>query len=162
MGSQRVRQGWGTKTIPKEIYIFYLLIFGCAESLFLCRLCLVVVSRGYFSLWCTGFSLQKLLFLRGTDSRHRFFSSCSTRPRSWGTGALVAHGMWNLPRPGIRPTFRAWQADSCPLYHQQSPQRELLTSPHAVKLRLTLSAASLLRRRQSFTSLSNCTKFSQE
>ena len=35
--------------------------------------------------------------------------------------ALVAHGMWNLPGPGIKPVSLHWKADSYPLYHQGSP-----------------------------------------
>ena len=31
------------------------------------------------SLWCMGFSLQWLLLLRSTDSRHVGFSSCGAR-----------------------------------------------------------------------------------
>ena len=47
--------------------------------------------------------------------------SCSSRAlerrlRSCGTRALVAHGMWNLPRPGIEPCPLHWQVDSSPLY----------------------------------------------
>ena len=53
---------------------------------------LVVVSRGYFLLWCVGFSLQWLLLLRSTGSRHVGPSSCGTRAQQlWCTG-LVASG----------------------------------------------------------------------
>ena len=41
-------------------------------------LSLVVVSGGYSSLWCTGFSLWWLLLLRSMGSRHAGFSSCGT------------------------------------------------------------------------------------
>ena len=41
-------------------------------------LSLVVKSRGYSSLWCMGFSLQWLLLLQSTGSRHAGFSSCGT------------------------------------------------------------------------------------
>ena len=40
------------------------------------RLSLVVASRGYSSLQCVGFSLQWLLLLWSTGSRHVGFSSC--------------------------------------------------------------------------------------
>ena len=49
---------------------FYLFIFGCAGYCFVCGLFLIAVSRGYSSLWCTGFLLQCLLLLRSTGSRH--------------------------------------------------------------------------------------------
>ena len=42
-----------------------------------CRLSLVVVSGGYSSLQCTGFSLHWLLLLWSTGSRRAGFSSCS-------------------------------------------------------------------------------------
>ena len=41
----------------------YLFIFGCVGSSLLCGLSIVGASRGYSSLWCTGFSLQWLLFV---------------------------------------------------------------------------------------------------
>ena len=44
-----------------------------------CRLSLVAASRGYSSLRCTGFSLQWLLLLQSTGSRHTGFSSCGTQ-----------------------------------------------------------------------------------
>ena len=43
------------------------------------RLSLVVVSGGYSSLRCTGFSLWWLLLLRSTGSRHTGFSSCGVQ-----------------------------------------------------------------------------------
>ena len=42
-------------------------------------LSLVEVSRGYPSLWCTGFSLWWLLLLQSMSSRCAGFSSCGTR-----------------------------------------------------------------------------------
>ena len=69
------------------IYIF---IFGCVGSSLLRGLFLVAVSRGYSSLQCAGFSLQWLLLLRSTGSRHMGFSSCGTQAQwLWRTG-LVA------------------------------------------------------------------------
>ena len=43
------------------------------------RLSLVVVSRGYSLLRCTGFSLRWLLLLWTTGSRHTGFSRCGMR-----------------------------------------------------------------------------------
>ena len=59
------------------------LIFVCVCVLHLvflavCGLSLVAASRGYSSLRCMG-SLQWLLLLRSTGSRHVGFSSCSMR-----------------------------------------------------------------------------------
>ena len=42
-------------------------------------LSLAAVSRGYSSLRCAGFSLQWLLLLQSTGSRHVGFSSCGTQ-----------------------------------------------------------------------------------
>ena len=42
-------------------------------------LSLVAASGGYSSLWCKAFSLQWLLLLRSTGSRHTGFSSCGMR-----------------------------------------------------------------------------------
>ena len=42
-------------------------------------LSLVVVSGGYSSLQCAGFSLQWLLLLRSMGSRRAGFSSCGTQ-----------------------------------------------------------------------------------
>ena len=71
-------------------------------------LSLVAVSRGCFSLQCTGFSLRQLLLLQSTGSRHTGFTSCSSRGSSGcSSQALVAHGMWDLPRPQIEPVSPA-------------------------------------------------------
>ena len=62
------------------IYLFLILIFFwlCWSSLLHAGFSLVVVSGGYSSLWCAGFSLQWLLLLQSTGSRHAGFSSCGT------------------------------------------------------------------------------------
>ena len=43
------------------------------------RLFLVAASGGYSSLRCVGFSLQWLLLLQSTGSRHAGFSSCGSQ-----------------------------------------------------------------------------------
>ena len=63
----------------KSIYLF---IFGCLGSSLLCSLSLVVVSRGYSSLWRVGFSLWWLLLLRSKGSRRAGFSSCDSGSRA--------------------------------------------------------------------------------
>ena len=63
----------------KEYKFIYLFIFGCVGSSVATRgLSLVAASRGYSSLWCTGFSLRWLLLLWSMGSRHVGFSSCGT------------------------------------------------------------------------------------
>ena len=60
----------------KFVFFFF---FGCIESLLLHGFSLVVASRDYSSLPCTGFSLRWLLLLWSTGSRRAGFSSCGTR-----------------------------------------------------------------------------------
>ena len=59
---------------------FYLFIYFWLHWVFVAArgLSVVVVSGGYSSLWCAGFSLQWLLLLWSTGSRHMGFSSCGT------------------------------------------------------------------------------------
>ena len=61
-----------------------LLIFGYAR---LC--CCSEQGLGYSSLWCTGFSLQWLLQLQNTGSRHLRFSSCNLRALECGLSSYV-------------------------------------------------------------------------
>ena len=64
------------------IYLFiYLFIYFWLRWVFVAArgLSLVVASRGYSSLQCTGFSLQWLLLLRSMGSRRAGFSSCGSR-----------------------------------------------------------------------------------
>ena len=58
------------------LFVCFSFIFGFIAAH---GLSLVVVSGGYSSLQCRGFSLRWLLFLRSTGSRSPGFSSCSTR-----------------------------------------------------------------------------------
>ena len=61
---------------------------------------LVVVSGGYSSLQCMGFSLRWLVLLQSTGSRCVGFSSCAARVQ-------LLRGMWNLPGPGLEPVSPA-------------------------------------------------------
>ena len=56
-----------------DLFIYFWLhwVFVAARGL-----SLVAATGGYSSLWCTGFSLQWLLLLQSTGSRHVGFSSC--------------------------------------------------------------------------------------
>ena len=58
----------------------YLFIYFWLHWVFVavCRLSLVAASRGYSSLWCTGFSLWWLLLLQSMGSRFVGFSSCGS------------------------------------------------------------------------------------
>ena len=75
-------------------------------------LSLVVASRGYSSLWCTGFSFWWLVLLWSTCSRRAGFSSCGSwalerRLSSCGAQGQLSHGMWDLPGPGLEPVCPA-------------------------------------------------------
>ena len=62
------------KFIYLFIYFWLHWVFVAAHGL-----SLVVVSGGYSSLWCAGFSLWWLPLLRSTGSWHVGFSSCGTQ-----------------------------------------------------------------------------------
>ena len=87
---------------PRFLKKFILFIYFWLRWVFIAarRLSVVAESRGYSSLQCVGFSLQWLLLLQSTDSRHVGFSSCGTR-------ASLLRGMWDLPGPGLEPVFPA-------------------------------------------------------
>ena len=86
--------------------LFYFIFRLCWVFLAARGLSLVAASRGYSSLWCTGFSLWWLLLLRHTGPRASVvvacrLSSCGLRAlehrlSSCGTWALLLHGMWDL------------------------------------------------------------------
>ena len=90
----------------KNLFIY--LIFACVFFVAACRFSLVVVSRGYSLLQCTGFSLRWLLLLQSMGSRHTGLSSCGLlaverRLSSCGTWAQLLRSMWDLPSPGLEP-----------------------------------------------------------
>ena len=62
-------------------FLFILFIYFWLSWVFVvvCGLSLVVVSGGYSSLRCAGFSLRWLLLLQSTGSRHVGFSSCGSQ-----------------------------------------------------------------------------------
>ena len=70
------------------------------------RRSLVVASRGYS---CPVRLLTAVASsVASAGCRHVDLSSCSALAlelefSSGGTGALLLHGMWNLPGPGIKP-----------------------------------------------------------
>ena len=95
-------------------FVFFFNLFFWLRWVFVAvhGLSLVVASRGYSSLWCTGFSLQWLLLLHSTGSRCAGFSSCGTpalerRLSSCGAWAWLLHSMWDLSGPGIKPVSPA-------------------------------------------------------
>ena len=89
------------------IYFWLCWVFVAARGL-----SLVAVRGGYSSLTCTGFSLWWLLLLQSTGSRSAGFSSCGSRAlerrlSSCGAWAYLLRGMWDPPRPGLKPVSPA-------------------------------------------------------
>ena len=89
------------------IYLSYLFIFGClGSSLLRTGFSLVVVSEGYSSLWCVGFSLPWLLLLQSMGSKRPGFRSCASRAvehRLSRHMGLVAPQHMGSSGPGIKP-----------------------------------------------------------
>ena len=65
----------GLRWLSAKLFFFFWL---CWVFVAVCRLSLVVVSRGYSSLWSAGFSLRWLPLLWSVSSRHAGFSSCGS------------------------------------------------------------------------------------
>ena len=77
----RQKQGASASFFLNLFYLINLFIYFWLCWVFVAahRLSLVVASGGYSLLWCMGFSLQWLLLLQGTGSRHVGFGSRGTR-----------------------------------------------------------------------------------
>ena len=85
---------WTARKFPECAFYLFVCLFLAALGLRCCafiavrRLSLVVESGGCSSFRCAGFSVQWLLLLRSTGSRHAGFSSCGT----WAS-VVVARGL---------------------------------------------------------------------
>ena len=82
----------------KYVYFLFIYLFWlCWVFIAARRLSLLVASRGYSSLQCTGFSLWWLLLLRSMVTRLTGFSSCSTWAQQlWLTGSRAqAQQLWH-------------------------------------------------------------------
>ena len=102
----------------KFIYFWLRCVFFAVRGLFL-----VAASRGYLSLWRTGFSLQWLLLLWSTGSRCTGFSSCSMQ-----ASVVVAHGLLSTGSVVM---------SSQPLSHQGSPRQDSCWYNHLTFLPLS-------------------------
>ena len=100
-------------------YLFYLFIFGCVGSSFLCE--------GFLQLRQAGATLHR----GARASHHRGLSCCRSGSRRAGS-AVVAHGPSCSAARGILPDQGSnlcalhRQADSQPLRHQGSPVSSFL------------------------------------
>ena len=72
-------------------------------------------AGAHFSLQYSGFPLQWLLLLWSTGSRYSGLSPL-------GLQVLVAHGVWNLPRPGIEPVSPVLAGGCLPTVPPGSPK----------------------------------------
>ena len=87
---------------------------------------LVVVSESYFLFVVCGLLIAVASSCEATTLGLMGFRSWGPQAlghklSSWGTWAWLLHGMWDLPRPGIKPISSALTGDSFPLNHQGSP-----------------------------------------
>ena len=80
------------------LYNFFFFSWLCWVFIAVCRLSLVVVSGGYSSFQCAGFSLSWLLLLRSTGSRRAGFSSCGMWTQQlWLAGSRAqAQQLWRM------------------------------------------------------------------
>ena len=104
------RKGWQLDHI-----LFYLFIYGCLGSSFLCEGFLYLwQAGGHSSSRCAGLSLSRPLLLRSTGSRR-----AGSVVVAHGPSCSVACGIF--PDQGSNLCPLHWQADSQPLHHQGSP-----------------------------------------
>ena len=91
----------------KYLFIYFWLcwVFIAARGL-----SLVATSRGYSSLRCSGFSLQWLLLLWSTGSRHTGFSSCGIQVQQlWLVGSRVqAQQLWHTGPVALWHVGSSW------------------------------------------------------
>ena len=116
--------------VPQTFKCIYFYFWPCCISVALRRLSLVVMSRGYSSLRCLGFSLKRLLLLQSTGLRMHALthglSSCSSQALESGS-VVVVHGLSCVvvcgifPDHGSNPCHPHWQVDSYSPCHQGSP-----------------------------------------
>ena len=108
--------------LKRDLFIFWLWWVFLAA----CGLSLAVVSGGYSSLWCEGFSLQGLLLLRSTGFTARGLRSNGSQALAqdqWlcGAQALLICGMWDRPGAGNEPVSPALARRFLTIKHQGSP-----------------------------------------
>ena len=100
----------------KKFTFFYLFIYDCVESSFLCEgLSPVAASGDHSSSRCAGLSPSRPLPLRSTGSRR-----AGSVVVAHGPSCSAACGIF--PDRGTNPCPLHWQADSQPLRHQGSPR----------------------------------------
>ena len=101
-------------------WMFLLLFLKCFIYFWLCWV-FVAACGGYFSLWCAGFSLRRLLLLRNMGSIERGLSFVVHRLSGSTTCGVFLDQGWN-------PCPLYWHADSCALSQQGHPAATFLPS----------------------------------
>ena len=112
-----------TKVLLKLLFLnLFIYLFLAAlglRSVFVaaCGLSLAAASGGYSSLWCAGFSLQWLLLLQSTGSRHVGSVAVARGLYSAGSVAVVnglscSVACGTFPDQGSIPRPLHWQVDS--------------------------------------------------
>ena len=82
------------------IYLFIYYFWLCWVFVSVRGLSLVVARGGHSSSRCAGLSLSRPLLLAEHRLQTRRLSSCGSR-------AQLLRGMWDLPRPGLKPVSTA-------------------------------------------------------
>ena len=116
LGSNGILEGAGENFFFLKKKIIFIYVFNC---FYVSRLPPVVVSGGWFSVWCTGSSLW-------------WCPCCGPQALGVWASVAVAHGLRCSKACGIFPNQRSnlcpphWQGDSHPLYHQGSTKEGFL------------------------------------
>ena len=106
-----------TKQFFKKHFIYLFIYFWlCWVFVSVRGLSLVAASGCHSSSWCAGLSLSRPLLLRSTGSRR-----AGSVVAAHGLSRSAACGI--LPDQGPNPCPLHWQADSQPLRHQGSPEK---------------------------------------
>ena len=105
-------------------YFWFCWVFVAAHGFLL-----VVVSGGYSSLSCVGFSLQRLLLLWSTGTWALWLQLAGSRAWAqwlWHMRFSCSEACEIFPDQGLDLCPLHWQVDSYPLYHWGSLKNEIL------------------------------------
>ena len=101
-------------------WLWWLFLPVCGPSL-------DVGSKGYPLLQCAGFSLQWLLWLQSTGSRHEGFSSCSTHPLQYSClEKPMDGGAWWAAVHGVAKSWTHLSDFTFP-FHFHALEKEMAT-----------------------------------
>ena len=101
-----------TDCVLFAVFHFSFFLWLCWISVAARGLSLAAVSWRHFSLPCMGFSLQWLLLLWSTGSRHASFSSCQNMGSVLVHGIICSAACGIFLNQGLDPCALHWQANS--------------------------------------------------